>query len=527
MTVPVILDASGEPVRSRRPRLMGGSYQASSGTHQDLATWWPSRSSPESALAYERDLMVARVHDIARNDGWASAAMDRQVDNVVGSGWRLSAKPNARSLGISEEAAADFADAIEAEWQDYCDDPGFWCDVGRRGPAGQLLALAYRHRVADGEALGVLYWLPRGGDFATAMQVVHPDRLSNPEGRAESDQLREGVEMDAVGAPSAYHIRARHPGDDYLLGGNPYVWERIPRETAWGRPIVVHAFESRGAGQVRGEPPLAPILRKLKQITRYDEAELQAATLNAVLAAFVTSPFDHETLAETIGSGNDKELGAYQEGRLAYYGDRPIRLPGVQATFMYPGEDVKLTQPQHPNAGAENFVRSGLRNIASAVGLTYEQLTMDWSQVNYSSARGALLEIWRSLSARKNAFAAQFMQPWYSAWLEEAIETGRLVLPAGARPFAERRSAWCQAEWIGPGRGWVDPQKEADAAATRLDAGLSTLERECAEQGLDWKRVAQQRARERAFLMRMGLDPDQSLRAAQSRQAVAPASEAG
>ena len=100
------------------------------------------------------------------------------------------------------------------------------------------------------------------------------------------------------------------------------------------------------------------------------------------------------------------------------------------------------------------------------------------------------------------------MAPIYAAWLEEAIDRGTISLPKGAPEFAEAKAAYCAARWIGPGRGWVDPHKEATAATERMSAGLSTLERECAEQGEDYLETIQQRARERKEMMALGLDPD-------------------
>lgn len=521
MTSPALVYPNGTPVtkqdtaRIRMRASASAPYQASDVRHQDLSAWTPGLTSGQAALSFDRDMIAARIHDIARNDGWASAAISRLVDNVIGAGWRLSAKPNARSLGIDPEQAEELADNIETAWEDYANDPGKFCDVGRRSSLGQVLALAFRHWSLDGESLGVLYWLPdRGGEYATAMQVIDPDRLSMPMGRIETETFRAGVEMDEHGAALAYHIRAVHPGDFIAsTSALAFQWERVETETEWGRPVIAHAFEVQRAGMVRGVPPMSPILKKLKQITRYDEAELQAAVINATMAAFITSPFDHDQLAESLSGGaDDDSVGAYQDGRLGYYKDKPLRMDGAQVSFLYPGEEVKFNQPAHPNPVFDAFERAGLRNIASAVGLSYEQLTMDWSQVNYSSARAALLEVHRGFTARKGGFASGFMQPWYVAWLEEAIDRGKVKLPKGAPPFAEKRPAYCRAEWIGPGRGWVDPLKEANAAATRLDAGLSTYERECAEQGLDWKAVAEQRARERRHLQGLGLNPDAALR---------------
>jgi hypothetical protein len=54
---------------------------------------------------------------------------------------------------------------------------------------GGLLALAFRHRLMDGEALAAILWLPRGGRYATAIQVIDPDRLSNPYNAVDIFQL--------------------------------------------------------------------------------------------------------------------------------------------------------------------------------------------------------------------------------------------------------------------------------------------------------------------------------------------------
>ena len=49
-------------------------------------------------------------------------------------------------------------------------------------------------------------------------------------------------------------------------------------------------------------------------------------------------------------------------------------------------------------------------------------------------------------------------------------------------------------------------QKEAQACQLRMEIGLSTLEAECASQGLDWEEVVEQRLREKNKLKELGLD---------------------
>lgn len=86
-----------------------------------------------------------------------------------------------------------------------------------------------------------------------------------------------------------------------------------------------------------------------------------------------------------------------------------------------------------------------------------------------------------------------WLQPIYELVMEEAIALGRVTAP----DFYANKYAWLKSRWVFAGRGWVDPVKEATAAKLRLDANISTLELENAEQGLDWEDVLEQRARER------------------------------
>ena len=98
MSVPVILDASGQPLRGgQRTRYGARAFAGASIVHPDVARWTPPNYSPAAAMAGSRDLLVSRIHDLARNDGWASAALSRQVDSVIGSGWRPVGKADRES----------------------------------------------------------------------------------------------------------------------------------------------------------------------------------------------------------------------------------------------------------------------------------------------------------------------------------------------------------------------------------------------------------------------------------------------
>ncbi|MEM7523312.1 MAG: phage portal protein, partial [Pseudomonadota bacterium] len=357
-------------------------------------------------------------------------------------------------------------------------------------------------RMTEGESLGVLEWLPGRGGYATAVNVIDPERLSNPHGKAESQTMRSGVELDPAGAVLAYHIQIGHP-QDYTLTTNAYRWERVERTLPHGRPRVLHHFEPQRAGQHRGVSELAAVLERARMVERYERAELQSALIGATFAAFIESPYDPDMVEAALGGG---QVAPYQAGRSAFHKEREISLDGARIPTLYPGEKVSQLAGAHPHSAFEAFTQSALGSVAAALGLSREELTGDYSGANYSALRGAFLKSWKSLTARRDAFAEHIATPIYLAWLEEAMDRGDVEIPPGAPDLWDAPYAWSRCAWLGPARGWVDPTKEAQAAEIRMRAGLSTLQQEAAEQGRDWEETLEQRAAERTMARELGLD---------------------
>ncbi|MCG5240085.1 phage portal protein [Azospirillum doebereinerae] len=491
MTRGLIVNRDGTPMQRASVQRAAPvtSYQAADPMSHELAGWHPFLGSADADLLPERVEIVARIRDLVRNNGWASGVVRRELDTVIGSGLRLSCKPDYRALGLSAEWAAEWANQVEGQHRLWADDPGRWCDATRHYTLGGLVGLAYRHYVIDGDALAVLQWRPHAGPYATTVRVVDPDRLSNPHDVMDTDALRAGVEFDEWDAATAYHIRKRHPADWTTARRDDYAWERFPRETPWGRPVTVHFFDKERDEQSRGVGRLTPVLERLKMLDRYDKVELQAAVLNAILAAFIESPFDHEMLGDALEDG---KLSGYQDLRAAFHDNRNITMGGVRLPTLFPGEKIGFHTATRPNQAFASFEAQALRNIAAGTGSSYEQISTDWSKTNYSSARAALLEVWKTMVSRRKAFATGFCSPIYVAWLEEAIDAGTVVLPPGAPDFYEARAAYARCNWIGPPRGWVDPVKERQGALLGVAGGLSTLEDESAEQGKDYQETLAQ-----------------------------------
>lgn len=494
-------------------------YEAASVQTPEMGDWYPWIRSPDAEINLYRDRMVSRSRDLVRNDGWASGGITRILDNTVGAHLRLSANPDWQYLRrFSNKFDAVWADefrkAVEALWRVYSEDLGHYNDVTRQLTISQQLRLALRHKLIDGDSLFVAHWMPerigRGAaQYATAWLLVDPDRLSNPYQMIDTKYLRGGVEIDNNGVPVAYHIRKAEQ-NDWFNAIESMTWERIEREDDDGWRRVVHDFERDRANQNRGIGVFTPVLSHAKMLARYYGVELQAATVATIFGTYVTSPYDPAMIQEAMESEGD-ELGFYQDMRNDWAKERPAMLNNVRMPTLAPGEEIKQVSAAHPHDGFEPFAHEMLRSIAAALGVSAEQITQDWSKTNYSSARAALLESWKTLSRRNTEFKIGSATPIFASWLQETMERGDLddVLPSGTPEYLEARTAYSRCDWLGVARGWVDPVKEKQGAILGLDGGLSTLKRECAEQGLDWEEVIAQRAIEVKAFKDAGLPPPQ------------------
>jgi hypothetical protein len=127
--------------------------------------------------------------------------------------------------GIVREAAGPrtAGDTVEAQFNRACRhlglsfrDIGHYCDAMQDLTVSQLLSVAMRHLLVDGDALAVMLYRPEliapgRARYATSIQLIDPDRLSNPAAVRCTGDAR-GRRRRNFGAPQGYHIRRTHQG---------------------------------------------------------------------------------------------------------------------------------------------------------------------------------------------------------------------------------------------------------------------------------------------------------------------------
>ena len=483
--------------------------------------------SGDFGLTIRRDLTLARIQDIVRNDPHASSAIDKLVDHVVGTGLRWLPRPDGAALGLTDrKALRAFAKTLAAEWSAFANDPRRFADATRRLTLNGIFRQAVRTWLTMGENALVLTLNDHpGARYRTSILTIDPDRICNPYGERDTVTRRLGVEMTPIGAPVGYWVRDAHLGD-YWAQFEQTSWTFVEKETDWGRPVFVHAFEPQRDGDTRGTSPLITLIGKLRMLGRFADNELASAAINALFAATIESDMAAEEVAQHLTPASTVKTQAKNYfDTLNFFEQYPVRVGGSRVPALPPGTTMKMNSAPRQTTAFPAFETAFLQTISSKLGLAYEQVKMDWSRTNYSSARAALNEVWRGINTRRAIFLEQTVTPIHLAWADEAFDSGYLKEPAGAPKFWDAPAAYLAGAWIGPARGYVDPVKEQEGASLRVESMTSTMTDEAADQGRDIEDLLDTVEGEEEMLKERGLTRLSLVATVQSTKGPKPDSE--
>jgi lambda family phage portal protein len=458
-----------------------------------FSNWRPQLLDPDGEAEYELADLRAFSRDLERTAPVATGAIETRVSHIVGTGLSLQSRIDAKELGLSDEQASEWQSLTERRF-------GMWAKSQFADRHGELCfyeqqQLALRSHDSSGDVFVLLGDKGREDwPFRLTVQIVEADRVSNPDGRMNTATLIDGVERDGDGEPVAIQVSRYHPGR--LIPRTANTWERIPYRGSSGRRNVLHLKEMKRPGQTRGLPILAPIIATIKQLTRYTDAEVDAAVNSAALALFLQ--MDPEAFSDTtIFSDQERKRmlaaanwdGAIESGR---------------AVNLMPGESISSPTPGRPNPNFDPFFGAMLNICSMGLGIPKEVLAKAFN-ASYSASRAALMDAWRTWQIKRVWLAQRLCQPIYEEWLADAVALGIIQAPGFfADPFI--RYAWSQTSWCGDGPGALDPLKEAMAAAKRMEEGITTRAEEVvAYDGGDWETKHRQSAREMAARVRDGL----------------------
>ena len=423
--------------------------------------WTRSNVGPNTAASHAPTLR-ARARDMVRNDAHAARAVQVVAGNVVGT-------------GIQPRFRDDPKQVMETLWRNW----SAKADVSGRLGLDTLQLIAMRAAVQDGECFVVRRTRRRSGAvLPLKIELLEADMLDESKNGTITGggAIIQGVEVDQFGEVVGYHFRQRHPGETHIFAGaTAYETIRIPAAD------VIHVYLPLRPQQMRGVSLLAPSMTAKVDLSDYERFHLTSKKMEAAMTAFVI-PGDN--LPPSL---NEPEIGTEMSIATDADGADVEKMePGLIA-FLPNGKDIRFSNPA-PVQGYSEFKRAMLQTIAVGWGLTYELMTGDLSQVNYSSLRAGMLEFWRFVDQLQwQMFIPTFCDGVLN-WFAESVE-----LSGGDAARA------LDVEWVPPKRAQVDPSKDILADYLRVRAGFAgpsavTLEHgstvsEIAKDWTEWRRI--------------------------------------
>lgn len=406
-----------------------------------------NQRSDANGAAQRRDIIANVARDLARNSPFGVRVPQVITNNVVGDG--IIPKVIGLSTKGQQRAREKLMSVMRAHFDTVaCDADGLLNLYG-------LQRLACDTLVRDGEVLirrrrrTILDGLP----VPFQMQVMETDFLSkdNDGDLKNGNHVLNGVEFSPIGKRVAYYLYDKHPGDFSRWNRRNLSVRRVDASE------IIHVFRVDRPGQQRGVSWLAPVVMVLNDLGDYMDAQLLRQKIAAAFAGFIRR-------AESDGVATQEQVDA----RFASISPGRIEVLGE-------GEDLVFSNPPSVD-GLEPSVRTYLRAAAVGAGITYEALTGDLSQVNFTSGRMGRMEMNANVSSWQWLLMMPQMMAPIGAWFMEGYQIAypNHVLPKGAG-----------IGWVPPRIQMVDPAREIPALVKKMRAGLASWQGTVRELGFD------------------------------------------
>jgi lambda family phage portal protein len=435
---------------------------------QDVRTsaqWAPSGGSATTEVGAAAATVARRARDAVRNDPYATRIVDLWTGNAVGAGI---------TTRWPDKAHAD-------AWRRWADSTA--CDAEGRLDLYGLQALAMRAVVESGECFVRLLLAPPtpANPIGLRLQVLECDHLDTARnGMIAGTPTIQGIALGEAGEPTGYWLHRIHPGASWLLPGATWLGsERIPATD------VLHIYRKRRPGQLRDVSWLAPVLLRLRDLGDYEAALLMKAKIEACLAAVVTEEGEEALTGAAAGLLKDAQgrtVESFEPGMILYR------------------RGMGSVEVVNPSGGGSHaaFAKRALEAAAVGAGLTYDQVSGDLTQANYSSLRAGKIEFRR---------------------LCEQVQYGMLI-PMLVRPIAERFHAqgallgvWgadvpADVSHVPPAHEMIDPLKDTTALIAQVRAGFVPQPEAAGAFGYDFRQAVEMIREANALLDDAGLSLD-------------------
>ena len=403
-------------------------------------------TSADAEIRGSLKVLRNRSRALVRDNPYARQAKRTTQINVIGARGIQMQPQILRPNGTEKDERRNAA--LSEAWKRWCRPDS--CDVTGR--------LSF-----NGIEMAIIGALPESGEVGIRLvrQAMGRSRVPLALELIEADQIdddytgysdrpghywRMGVELNEWGRPTRYALLLRHPGDADLSAYERSADKHLFIDAA----DFIHVFMPERIGQSRGTPWFTSVITTSWNLGKYEEAHWTRKRVQANSLGWIQT-----AEPDDFGSRNE-------DGTPALEGDKRLwnTEPGSY-NFLLPGETAMPPDFGPDDGQYEAVVRNLARRFAAGYGCSYETLSRDFSETNYSSSRLSILEDrdhWRVI---QSMLVQQVHQRIFEEWLMAAALT-ELPMPMFSDVW-QRPERYNAPHWQARAWSWVDPAKEMKA----------------------------------------------------------------
>gem|GEM_PF-3071763 len=381
----------------------------------------------EAALLKE----ITASHHLIRNNPLLRVGASRFRASCIGDGSTPVFDPNLFS--------SEFIQSFN-EWTTYCD---FYDNTNFAG----VQALGVMTMLLDGSAFIVRRrTLDR---IPLQLQVVSPLSLAtNLERTGSGSYVRGGILYSKNGKVQKYAFY-KLPRDHPDFDEESVNW--LPAAD------VIHLRDVIHAGQSTGQPWITAGADFAKQYKDNQTVEIKSRMKRIGQQVFALKDTE---ISQTAGAPGVQKA------------PQKLILQAGGVTFLNGVKEIKTASPAEIAGNYQEHNNQVLRMIAGLLGITYEMLTGDLTQVNYSSIRAGMINHRRFVSQLRSIV----LEPAYNRILGWFIEAYNLSGIGQIADYFDNPYPYLSPSWIWPEWEEIDPLKAAKALVLEVNNHINSLE---------------------------------------------------
>lgn len=404
-------------------------------------SWRVTGASANTEIGAAAATLRNRSRELSRNNPFAKKAVQSISNNTIGTGIR--AKITARSKTNKQR--------VHDAWIAWSDKTA--CDADNRKTFYGIQKMVMRAVIESGDCF-VLKKIDPKGKVPLKLQVLEIDYLdmSRHDSIGTTDGVFDfyGIRFNKKGERIGYWLYESHPGESIFVRG--LTSKLVPSSS------VIHVFEQLRPGQQIGVPFGVSSFLRARDMDEYNDAQVVRQKIAACYSVFI------QTDATISTSVEREEMERVEPGVIQQLGA---------------GESVHFGQPPTVENFAE-FHRTIMQGIGAGFGTTYENITGDYSKVNFSSGKMGHIEHHRNVEDWQwNLIIPQLLDPVWDWFVEAADLVGVPV-------------SGVTASWTPPRREMIDQAKEVKGILGAVRMGLMSVQDAIREQGYDPEEVIEE-----------------------------------